>query len=224
MNDDVTTSTQEAGGGASGDTATAPIPPRKGALNRLYWWILSWADTPYGAPALFILAMAESSFFPIPPDPLLVALAVGKPARALYYSALCTIGSVIGGVIGYGIGYFFIESVGMRIIEFYGVSAKYATIQKLYEEHNAIVVLVAGVTPIPYKVFTIAGGAFQVSFITFVLASIAGRGFRFFLEGVLLYYYGEKIRDFIDKYMTWLSWIFGILLVGGFVAIKYLAG
>ncbi|MDH5478469.1 MAG: hypothetical protein OEY50_09060, partial [Nitrospinota bacterium] len=81
MNDDVTTSTQEAGGGASGDTATAPIP-RKGALNRLYWWILSWADTPYGAPALFILAMAESSFFPIPPDPLLVALAVGKPARA----------------------------------------------------------------------------------------------------------------------------------------------
>ena len=201
----------------------AKATPRKGVLNRLYWWILSWAETPYGAPALFILAMAESSFFPIPPDPLLVALAVGKPARSLYYAALCTAGSVIGGVIGYGIGYYFIETIGMRIIELYGVTEKYSVIQKLYEEHNAIVVLVAGVTPIPYKVFTIAGGAFHVSFITFVLASIAGRGFRFFLEGVLLYYYGEKIRDFIDKYMTWLSWIFGILLVGGFVAVKYLA-
>ena len=209
--------------GAANSANGASTGRGKGVLNRLYWWILGWADTPYGAPALFILAMAESSFFPIPPDPLLVALAVGKPARALYYSALCTAGSVIGGVIGYGIGFFFIESIGMRIIEFYGVMEKYSSIQKLYEEHNAIVVLVAGVTPIPYKVFTIAGGAFQVSFVTFVLASIAGRGFRFFLEGALLYYYGEQIRDFIGKYMTWLSWIFGILLVGGFVAIRYLA-
>ena len=206
------------------DSGQAPPAPRKGALNRLYWWILGWADTPYGVPALFILAMVESSIFPIPPDPLLVSLAGGKPARSFFYSSICTAGSVIGGMIGYAIGYFFIETIGMKIINFYGVIDKYSMIQELYEKHNAIVVLVAGVTPIPYKVFTIAGGAFQVSFVTFVLASIAGRGFRFFLEGLLMYYYGVQIRDFIDKYMSLLSWLFGFLLVGGFVAVKYFSG
>jgi len=214
----------------SEQTAVAQTPGAKaetaksgGMLNRLYWWVLSWADTPYGTPALFIVAVVESSIFPIPPDALLVALAVARPAKAYIYAAVCTAGSVIGGIIGYGIGYFFIETIGMKIIELYGVAEKYTMIQELYEKYNAIVVLVAGVTPIPYKVFTIAGGAFKVSFITFVLASIAGRGFRFFLEGVLIYYYGDQIRDFIDKHLTKLSWIFGILLVGGFVAIKYLA-
>lgn len=195
---------------------------KKGHLKRLYNWVLGWAETPYGVPALFILAFVESSFFPIPPDPLLLALGLSRPKSSVWYATVCTAGSVLGGAFGYAIGYFFIESVGMAIIDFYGLATKYETIQRLYEEWNALVVLVAGVSPIPYKVFTIAAGAFKVSFITFMLASVAGRGLRFYLEGVLIYHFGAPIRAFIDKYITILSWAFAALLVLGFVAVKLL--
>ncbi len=191
-------------------------------MKRLYDWVLHWADTPYGAPALFILALMESSFFPIPPDPLVLALGISKPRRAFWYAAICTAGSVIGGALGYMIGYFFIESVGMKIISFYGLLERYDTIQELYNQWNAVVVLIAGVSPIPYKVFTIAAGAFEVSFFTFIIASIVGRGVRFFAEGALIYFYGEPIKLFIEKYMSYISWGFAILLVGGFIAIKFL--
>ena len=192
-------------------------------MKRLYDWVLSWADTPYGTPALFIFAMVESSFFPIPPDPLLLALGLAKPRSSIWYATVCTVGSVIGGAIGYFIGKFFIESIGMKIISLYGLGNKYASMQALYEEWNALVVLVAGISPIPYKVFTIAAGAFEVSFLTFMIASIAGRGFRFYLEGVLIFYYGEPIRSFIEAHLAKLSWAFAFLLVMGFVAIKFLA-
>lgn len=204
-------------------TQTPSATNRPGLIKRLYDWVLHWADTPYGAPALFILAVVESSFFPIPPDPLLLALGISKPKKGLWYATICTVGSVIGGALGYAIGYFFIESIGMRIIEVYGLMGKYSTIQALYEEWNAVVVLVAGVSPIPYKVFTIAAGAFEVSFVTFMLASIAGRGVRFYAEGALIRWYGEPIRAFIEKYMTLISWLFAVLLVGGFLALKLLA-
>jgi len=206
---------QEAGAGAD---------VRHGPMKRLYNWVLGWADTPYGVPALFAFAFAESSFFPIPPDPLLLALGLAKPKKSLWYATICTVGSVLGGAFGYLIGYFFIESIGMRIIEFYGLAAKYTTIQGWYEQWNALVVLVAGVSPIPYKVFTIAAGAFRVGFVTFILASIAGRGARFYTEGVLIYHYGAPIRSFIDRYITVLSWAFAILLVLGFVAVKLAMG
>ena len=205
---------------ANDDTTTRA--PEGGPMTRLYNWVLSWADTPYGTPALFTLAVAESSFFPIPPDPLLLALGISKPKQSVWYATVCTVGSVLGGALGYAIGFFFIESVGMRIIEFYGLAGKYSTIQGLYEEWNALVVLVAGVSPIPYKVFTIAGGAFKVSFVTFIIASVVGRGIRFYAEGVLIYHYGVPIRAFIDRYLKALSWIFAILLVAGFVAVKLL--
>ncbi len=184
--------------------------------------MLHWADTPYGAPALFVLAVVESSFFPIPPDPLILALGISKPKKAIWYATLCTVGSVLGGAIGYMIGYFFIESVGMTIIEIYGLAAKYGMIKELYQQWNAVVVLVAGVSPIPYKVFTIAAGAFKVSFFTFILASIVGRGVRFFAEGLLIYWYGERIRGFMERYTSWIGWAFAIMLVGGFVAVKFL--
>ncbi|HEB71128.1 MAG TPA: DedA family protein [Nitrospirae bacterium] len=190
--------------------------------RRLYDWVLHWADTPYGAPALFVLAVVESSFFPIPPDPLILALGISKPKKAIWYATLCTVGSVLGGAIGYMIGYFFIESVGMTIIEIYGLAAKYGMIKELYQQWNAVVVLVAGVSPIPYKVFTIAAGAFKVSFFTFILASIVGRGVRFFAEGLLIYWYGERIRGFMERYTSWIGWAFAIMLVGGFVAVKFL--
>ena len=198
-----------------------PVSNRGSIVKRLYEWTLGWAHTPYGAPALFSLAVIESSFFPIPPDPLLLALGLARPKKAVWYATICVIGSVIGGAIGYAIGYFFIESIGMKIVEFYGLGGKYGAIQTMYEQWNAAVVLVAGVSPIPYKVFTIAAGAFKISFVTFILASIVGRGVRFYAEGALIFWYGKPIKAFIDKYMKILSWLFAILLVGGFVAVKF---
>jgi len=197
---------------------------KAGKLKRLYNWVLSFADSPYGTTALFIFAMAESSFFPIPPDPLLVAMGLGAPLRAIWFATVCTAGSVIGGALGYAIGFFFIESIGMKIIEIYGLSGKYGDIRVLYEEWNALIVLVAGISPIPYKVFTIAAGAFKVNFFTFVIASIVGRGLRFYMEGFMIYHYGPPIRIFIDTHITKLSWAFAALLVLGFVAVKILAG
>jgi membrane protein YqaA with SNARE-associated domain len=194
---------------------------KQGWTRKLYDWVLHWAETPYGAPALFILSVVESSFFPIPPDPLILALGVSKPKKAIWYATICTVGSVIGGAIGYMIGYFFIESIGMTIIGIYGLAEKYGEIKVLYEEWNAVVVLVAGVSPIPYKVFTIAAGAFEVSFVTFIVASVVGRGVRFYTEGVLIYWYGEKIRGFMERYMSYIGWAFAIMLVGGFVAVKF---
>lgn len=191
-------------------------------MSRLYHWVLSWADTPYGAPALFILSVVESSFFPIPPDPLLLALGLSKPKRAFIYAFICTTGSVIGGAIGYMIGLYLIDSVGIMIIEFYGMAEKYDAIQALYQEYNAAVVLVAGISPIPYKVFTIAAGAFKVSFPVFIAASVAGRGFRFFAEGALVYYLGDKVKGIIEKHINLLAWVFSALAVGGFVALKYI--
>jgi len=207
------------------DSSEGTVPNQGLSLmKRVYDWVLHWAHTPYGAPALFVLAVVESSFFLIPPDPLLLALGVSRSKKALWYATLCTAGSVIGGAIGYVIGYFFIESIGMRIIEFYGLASKYADIQALYERWNAVVVLVAGVSPIPYKVFTIAAGAFKVSFVVFILASLVGRGVRFYVEGALIYFFGEPIKDFIEKHMVHLSWAFAAMLVGGFVLIKYFIG
>jgi membrane protein YqaA with SNARE-associated domain len=203
-------------------TQRTPAVKKTGVIPRLYQWVLSWADTPYGAPALFVIALVESSFFPIPPDPLLLALGLAKPKRAVVYGVICTAGSVIGGAVGYAIGLFLIDSVGMAIIDLYGLAGKYATIRVWYEEYNAMVVLLAGVTPIPYKVFTIAAGAFKVDFLTFMLASVAGRGLRFMLEAGLVYYFGASIRAFLDRYITPLSWGFGFLIVIGFVALKFL--
>ncbi len=204
------------------DNITTTHSAGSGLLHRLYAWVISWAGSRFAVPALFVLAFAESSFFPIPPDPLVLALGVAKPKRAIYYAFVCTVASVLGGMAGYAIGHYLIDSIGMKIIELYGLLSKYDTIALWYEEYNAAVVLVAGISPIPYKVFTIAAGAFKVDLFTFVLASVAGRGFRFFAEGILIYYYGQPIRGFIEKYLALVSWGVAILTVAGFVAVKFL--
>jgi len=191
-------------------------------LRRLYDWVLHWAETPYGSWALFLLAFSESSFFPIPPDILLIALAVAIPKKSLKYALICSAGSVLGGCFGYLIGWQFMASIGTRIVDFYGLTAKVKYIEVLYNKYDAWAVAIAGFTPIPYKVFTIAAGAFKINFSVFVVASLVSRSARFFLVGGLIYIFGPSIQSFIDKYFNVLAIAFTVLLIAGFLIIKYL--
>jgi membrane protein YqaA with SNARE-associated domain len=192
------------------------------ALKRLYDWVLHWAETPYGTPALFMLAFAESSFFPVPPDVLLIALAMGVPKRALRFALVCAAGSVLGGIAGYGIGHFGYEAIGRPIIDFYHGHEVMAKIELQYAKYGFWGVLVAAITPIPYKVFTISSGFFRFEFWSFMIASIIGRSFRFFLVAGLIWKFGPPIKTFIDKYFNALCIIFMALLIGGFVLLKYI--
>jgi len=189
-------------------------------LKRTYDWVLGWAHTPYGVPALFLLALAESSFFPIPPDVLLIALAVSRPEKSYRYAGITSVGSVIGGAIGYAIGLYFMEAVGYNIIELYGLAEKFAYVQEVYRQYDAWAVGIAGFTPIPYKAFTISAGAFGINFWVFIAASAVSRSARFFILGALVYRYGESIRALIDRYFNLLTVAFIMLLVLGFVLIK----
>jgi membrane protein YqaA with SNARE-associated domain len=191
---------------------------------RLYNWVLSWAHTPYAVPALFLLAFSESSFFPIPPDVLIIALAISLPKRGFYYAFVSSVGSVLGGAFGYLIGLYFMEAVGYNIISFYGLTDSFLHIQQLYRQYDAIAVGIAGFTPIPYKVFTIAAGAFEINFWVFILASLVSRSLRFFLLGGIIYFYGDGIREFIDRYFNILTIIFAVFLVLGFVLIGLFLG
>ncbi|MGC9030240.1 MAG: YqaA family protein [Desulfomonilaceae bacterium] len=190
-------------------------------LRKLYDWVLTWAYSPYAVPALFLLALAESSFFPIPPDVLLMALAISIPRKSFYYALVCSVGSVIGGVLGYLIGYEFMELIGYRIIELYGFADRWDYVGNLYNTYAGWAVAIAGFTPIPYKLFTIAAGAFKIDFTVFVVASVLSRSARFFLVGGLIYFFGPPIRSFIDKYFNLLAIVFMILLIGGFILIKH---
>lgn len=190
-------------------------------LRRLYNWVLHWAETPYSTWALFILAFAESSFFPIPPDVLLIALCVAKPTKALTYAVVCSVGSVLGGIVGYGIGHQFMASVGQTIVELYNFTDKVEYIGSLYQRYDAWAVGIAGFTPIPYKVFTITAGMFKIDFGVFVLTSLISRSARFFLVGGLIYKFGPGIQRLIDRYFDILAISFVILLIAGFVLIKY---
>jgi len=191
-------------------------------LRRLYDWVLHWAETPYGTWALFLLAFSESSFFPIPPDVLLIALAVAIPKKSFKYALVCSAGSVLGGCLGYLIGWHFMAGIGEKIIAFYGLTQKIEYIKDLYINYDAWAIGIAGFTPIPYKVFTISAGAFNINFPVFIIASTISRSARFFLVGSLIYIFGPRIQTFIDKYFNILAVAFMVLLVAGFVIIKYL--
>jgi membrane protein YqaA with SNARE-associated domain len=191
-------------------------------LFSLKLWVENFADKPYAGIALFIIAFAESSFFPIPPDVLLIAIALLKPRLSFRYALICSIGSVLGGMFGYLIGFQFYELIGKKIIEFYHLQQQYDAVKIMYDKNAFVAIAIAGFTPIPYKVFTIAAGAFQVSFPTLVIASALSRPARFFLVGGLIYFFGPRVKTFIDKYFDWLTIAFVILLILGFVLIKYL--
>jgi len=191
-------------------------------LRRLKEWVESYAERPHAEWALFVIAFAESSFFPIPPDVLLIAMAVITPTKAFRYALICSVGSVLGGVFGYFIGWAFFETVGQPILQFYGAMGHYETVKQLYSEHAFWAILSAAFTPIPYKVFTIAAGTFEVSLTTLVIASAIGRSGRFFLVAALFYFFGASIKKFIDRYFELLTVAFLILFVGGFVVIRFM--
>ncbi len=199
-------------------------------IRKLYDWVLHWSETPYGPAALFILAFAESSFFPIPPDALLIALALGAKTKSFRFALICTIGSVLGALLGYAIGHFvwwngneFSQLANFFFERIPGFSHEiFYKVKELYDEWNFWIVFTAGFTPIPYKVFTITGGALNVNIFLFLIASIISRAGRFFLVAFLIWKFGPQIKGFIDKYFNWLAIAFTVLLIGGFVGIKYL--
>ena len=209
---------------ASRPEAAAEEISRPGPVRRLYDWVLHWAHTPYGLWALAIITAAESSFFPIPPDPLLMALCLGAPRSSLRFATVATAASVVGGVIGYGIG-----ALGWQALDGFffayvpGVTPDaFASVQELYDRYDFWAIFMAGLTPIPYKVFTISSGVFSINFGIFVVASVLSRGLRFFLLAGLIYRWGPEVARFIDKNFNRLTWVFGILLVLGFVVIELL--
>lgn len=191
-------------------------------LKNIYNWVLRWADTKYGIPVLGGVSFLESSVFPIPPDPLLMALSLGKPRNSFYYVIICSSMSIIGGIFGYLIGLIVWEHVNQFFFNYLFSINTFNYVGQKYNQNAFIAVLGAAFTPIPYKVFTLAAGVFKINFVHFILASAIGRSARFLIEGTLIYLYGNRIKIYIDKYFNILSFLFFVLLVIGFIIIKYL--
>ncbi len=190
-------------------------------LRSLYDWTMELATRAGARWALAVVSFIESSVFPIPPDVLLIPMVLAERARAWGFAAIATVSSVLGGIAGYAIGLFLFDAIGMPLLEFYGYADKFGDFAERYNSYGAWVVFIAGVTPFPYKVITIASGATGLSVPIFIAASIAARGLRFFIVAGLLYWFGPAIRSFIEKYLGLLTILFVILLVGGFALVKY---
>ena len=200
-------------------------------IKNLYDWVLNWSNSKYGVVALALMAVSEASFFPIPPDVLLIALCLGSQSKSLKYALICSAGSILGAVIGYGIGsilwwsssneftglanFFFSIIPGFSADVFYSIKDQ-------YEQWNFWIIFTAGFTPIPFKIFTITAGAFDINFILFLIASTISRSARFFLVAGLIWKYGKPIKEFIDKYFNLLAILFTLLLFGGFFLAKFL--
>ncbi len=190
-------------------------------LRKLYDWTMSLAATRHAEKALASVSFIESSVFPIPPDVLLIPMVLSERAKWLRYALICTISSVLGALLGYFIGAFLYEAVGQPVLAFYGKEDAFDQVAGWYNTWGGWGVLFAAVTPFPYKVLTIFSGATGLNLVTFVVVSVIGRGLRFFLVSWLLYKFGPPIRVFIEKNLGLLFTLFMVLLVGGFVAIRY---
>ena len=199
-------------------TAGAKASP----LRRLYDWTIALAAKPHAETALFWVAFIESSFFPLPPDLILVPMALARRDRAWRYAMICTVASVIGGLLGYAIGYFLFESVGRPILEFYKVMGQYHHLKSLFDEWGVWIIVAKGMTPIPYKLVTITSGALHFAILPFILASVVSRSIRFFLVAALIWKFGEPVRTFIEKRLEVVTTVFLVFLVGGFFLIRYL--
>jgi membrane protein YqaA with SNARE-associated domain len=194
-----------------------------GWIRKLYDWVLGWADTRHGVTALAVLSFAESSFFPIPPDVLLVALCLGNRAKWLRFALVCSVASILGGLVGYGIGWGFWQSLDQYFFAYVpGFSPeKFEAVKSIYEDWNFWIVFVAAFTPLPYKVITITAGVMAINLPMFFVATVVGRSARFFLVSALLARYGEPVRDFIDRKFNLVTIAFAVLLVGGFVVLEF---
>ena len=200
-------------------------------VRDLYDWVLKWSESKYGTVALVVMAFAEASFFPIPPDILLIALALGARKKAIRYGILCSLGSIVGAMFGFGIGYFLWwsnpgEFSGLAQFFFNNIPGftqdLFYRIQEQYNAWNFWVIFTAGFTPIPFKIFTISAGAFDINFLLFLIASTISRSARFLLVTGLIWNFGEPIRNFIDQYFNKLAILFTVLLIGGFYIIRYI--
>lgn len=190
-------------------------------LRSLYDWTLSLASHRHALWGLAVISFIESSVFPIPPDLLLIPMVLAAREKAWLIATVCTVSSVLGGVAGYAIGYYLFDAIGLPLLDFYGYADKFAEFQSYYNEFGGWIVAGAGVTPFPYKVITIASGVTQLDMATFIVASLLSRGARFFLVAALLWYAGPAMRTFIEKRMGLLFTLAFVLLVGGFVAVRY---
>lgn len=203
------------------EPGSEPLPKRQpGLVRRLYLWTIHWAGTPHAAKALVGVSFAESSFFPVPPDVLLIPMALARPQKALQYALVCTVASVLGGCLGYAIGIFAFGQIGRPILSFYNAWPKFDKLSAVYRQYGSVAVFGAALTPFPYKVFTIASGVFRMSFPAMVAASVLGRGLRFFTVCWLIRRYPDHITRFIDKYFNLLTILFVILLALGFIGVK----
>jgi membrane protein YqaA with SNARE-associated domain len=191
-------------------------------LRTLYGRVMTLAASPHASWWLALIAFAEASFFPIPPDVMLVPMALARPRSAWRFALICTLASVAGGALGYLIGYAVFDQLAQPILRLYGYGAAYAAFQAKFQEYGLWIILIKGLTPIPYKIVTIAAGAARFDFALFMLASVITRGARFFLAATLLHYYGDAVRVFIERRLTLVTSAFAVALVGGFLALKFL--
>lgn len=204
------------------DSGESPAAPPRNPLKRLYRWILSWAHHPMGSWALAVFAFLDSFIFPIPPLFLQVALSLERPRRSFWYAAVDTGASVLGSIVGYGIGYLLYDSVGKWIVETWGMGADFATAGDEFRKNAFLFILVYSFVPFPYKVITIASGVFHdyVSLPTLLLASTIGRGWRFFLLGAMCFLLGPRVKTFIERYFNWVCLGIGLLVVAILVVFK----
>ena len=190
-------------------------------MRRLYDWMMRMAGSRRAPHALAAVSFVESSFFPIPPDVMLIPMVLAERAKAWFFASVATVASVVGGVAGYLIGYLLYDTVGRSLLEFYGYVDKFQHFSSQYNDYGAWIVLFAGVTPFPYKVITIASGVAGLNFFVFVVASVVARALRFFAVSGLLYWFGAPIREFIERRVGLVTTVFFVLLFAGFLAIKY---
>ncbi len=190
-------------------------------LRRLYNWTIEKAESPYALFFLAILAFAESSFFPIPQEALMIPLIVAAPHRAWLIAGVVTLASVAGAAVGYAIGFLFYDTVGIQLLEFYGKADRYDEFKAMYDEHGSWAVAIGAITPFPFKVTTIVSGLLQMDFLSFIVVSLIGRGVRFFLIAALLWKFGTPIRAFIERRLGLVTIVFFAILIGGFAVLKY---
>ena len=191
-------------------------------MRTIYDWVINLSKKPNGSRSLALISFSEASFFPIPPDIVLIPMVIANKVKALWFAFICTISSVLGGILGYLIGAIFYSTIGIIIVNYYGLENQFAEFELLYNKLGFWIVFGAGFTPFPFKFITIASGFFNLNFFLFVFVAIIGRGLRFFLLAILLKIFGNFIENFINKYFNLLVILFFILLISGFILLKYL--